>query len=111
MKEKLYTQLRRLREFERGELDGLSASDRAVLVEVGAAEEEGSPLNFKALMLLMRNELPPTSLRRQLKRLIDGSYLVARSDNRDLRITRYYVTAATTELFRKYQAGLQSICG
>lgn len=74
--------------------------DHDILVAIGAADETGTPLGFKQLVLL---ELaPPTTLQRRLNTLV-GNRTVRRSTLRgDGRRVSYSLTPKSLAAFRKY---------
>ena len=65
---KLFTGLRKIREFERLQLPFLkSVIDFDIVIEIGYAEEEGHPLTLKQLFLLKVSSR--TTVRRKLAKL------------------------------------------
>lgn len=77
-----------------------SLRDFDLLVAIGAADEKGTPLGFKQLVLL---ELaPPTTLQRRLNALV-GNRTIRRSALRgDGRRVCYSLTPKSLAAFRKY---------
>ena len=74
---KLFTGLRKIREFEKLQLPFLkSVVDFDIVIEIGYAEEEGQPLTLKQLFLL--NISSRTTVRRKLARLIEQGIVFRR---------------------------------
>lgn len=77
-----------------------SLGDHDILVAIGAADEKGTPLGFKQLVLL---ELaPPTTLQRRLNALVDNRTIRRSALNGDGRRVSYSLTPKSLAAFRKY---------
>ena len=105
---KLFTGLRKIREFERLQLPFLkSVVDFDVVIEIGYAEEQGQPLTLKQLFLL--NVSSRTTVRRKLSKLIEQGVIVRRKHASDLRATLLNISPACIKLLGKYGGTLTSI--
>src|ERR1700687_5347128 len=81
---KLFTGLKKIREFERQQLPFLkSVLDFDIVIEIGYAEEQGQPLTLKQLFLL--NMSSRTTVRRKLAMLIEQEIVVRRKHANDHR--------------------------
>src|SRR4030088_594066 len=98
---KLFAALRRIREFERGQLPFLkSIVDFDIVIEIGFAEEEMQPLTLKQLFLL--NISSRTTVRRRLAKLIDEGVVSRRKHKSDQRPTVLSISASSHKLLTKY---------
>jgi DNA-binding MarR family transcriptional regulator len=105
---KLFTGLKKIREFERLQLPFLkSVADFDVVIEIGYAEEQGQPLTLKQLFLL--NIGSRTTVRRKLARLIEQGIVVRRKHANDNRASLLTISAASVKLLGKYGGTLTSI--
>jgi DNA-binding MarR family transcriptional regulator len=105
---KLFTGLKRIREFERGQLPFLrSVVDFDIVVEIGYAEEQELPLTLKQLFLL--NITSRTTVRRKLTRLIEQGIVMRRKHANDHRASVLTVSASTVKLLGKYCGTVTSI--
>ena len=105
---KLFTGLKKIREFERQQLSFLrSVVDFDIVVEIGYAEEQGQPLTLKQLMLL--NFCSRTTVRRKLARLIEQGIVVRRKHANDHRSSLLVISPASIKLLNKYGGTLTSI--
>jgi DNA-binding MarR family transcriptional regulator len=105
---KLFTGLKRIREFEKQHLPFLkSIVDLDVVIEIGYAEEQGQPLTLKQLFLL--NIRSRTTVRRKLRRLIDQGIVTRRKHTNDQRASLLTISASSVKLLGKYCGTLTSI--
>lgn len=105
---KLFTGLRKIREFERLQLHFLKSTvDFDIVIEIGYAEEEGQPLTLKQLLLL--NLCSRTTVRRKLTRLVEQGVIVRRKHANDQRANLLVISPASIRLLGKYGATLTSI--
>ncbi len=105
---KLFTGLKKIREFERQQLPFLkSVVDFDIVIEIGYAEEQEQPLTLKQLFLL--NIRSRTTVRRKLRRLIDQGIVMRRKHANDQRASVLTISAATVKLLGKYGGTLTSI--
>ena len=107
---KLFTGLKKIREFERQHLPFLkSVIDFDIVVEIGYAEEQELPLTLKQLFLL--NISSRTTVRRRLARLIEQGIVMRRKKPKDNRSTILTVSSSSLKLLGKYGSALTSISG
>ena len=105
---KLFTGLKKIREFERQQLPFLkSIIDFDILIEIGYAEEEGQPLTLKQLFLL--NVSSRTTVRRKLARLIEQGIVIRRIHANDHRASLLIISPASVKRLSKYGGALTSI--
>ncbi len=105
---KLFTGLKKIREFERQQLPFLkSVVDFDIVIEIGYAEEQGQPLTLKQLFLL--NIRSRTTVRRKLRRLIDQVIVLRRKHAKDNRASLLTISASTVRLLSKYCGTVTSI--
>jgi DNA-binding MarR family transcriptional regulator len=105
---KLFTGLRKIREFERLQLRFLkSVVDFDIVIEIGYAEEQGQPLTLKQLLLL--NLCSRTTVRRKLVRLVEQGVIVRRKHANDQRANLLVISPASIKLLSKYGTTLTSI--
>jgi DNA-binding MarR family transcriptional regulator len=105
---KLFTGLKKIREFEKQQLPFLkSIVDFDIVIEIGYAEEQGQPLTLKQLFLL--NIRSRTTVRRKLARLIDQGIVVRRKHANDHRATLLIISPSSIKLLGKYGGTLTSI--
>jgi DNA-binding MarR family transcriptional regulator len=105
---KLFTGLKKIRDFERLQLPFLkSVCDFDIVIEIGYAEEQGQPLTLKQLFLL--NVCSRTTVRRKLAGLIGQGIVVRRKHANDHRATLLIVSRSGVKLLRKYGGLLASI--
>jgi len=105
---KLFTGLKKIREFERQHLPFLkSIVDLDIVIEIGYAEEQEQPLTLKQLFLL--NVRSRTTVRRKLRRLIDQGIVVRRKHANDQRASLLTISASSIKLLAKYGGTLTSI--
>ena len=104
---KLFTGLKRIREFERQQLPFLkSVIDFDIVIEIGYAEEQGQSLTLKQLFLL--NFGSRTTVRRKLAKLIEQGIVIRRKHADDHRASLLIVSPSGVKLLSKY-GGLLSI--
>ena len=105
---KLFTGLRKIREFERLQLPFLkSVVDFDIVIEIGYAEEQEQPLTLKQLFLL--NIRSRTTVRRKLRRLIDQGIVLRRKHAKDNRASLLTISASSVKLLGKYCGTVTSI--
>lgn len=105
---KLFTGLKKIREFERGHLPFLrSVVDFDIVIEIGYAEEQEQPLTLKHLFLL--NLSSRTTVRRKLARLIEQGIVIRRKHANDHRASLLTISASTVKLLGKYCGTVTSI--
>ena len=105
---KLFTGLKKIREFERLQLPFLkSVVDFDILIEIGYAEEQGQPLTLKQLYLL--NIRARSTVRRKLARLIEQGIVIRRKQANDHRSSLLIISHSTIKLLGKYGDTITSI--
>ena len=105
---KLFTGLKKIREFERMQLPFLkSVVDFDIVIEIGYAEEQEQPLTLKQLFLL--NITSRTTVRRKLARLIEQGIVTRRKHANDQRASLLTISAPTVRLLGRYGGTLTSI--
>jgi DNA-binding MarR family transcriptional regulator len=105
---KLFTGLKKIREFERQQLPFLkSVVDFDIIIEIGYAEEQGQPLTLKQLFLL--NVRSRTTVRRKLRRLIDQGIVTRRKHANDHRSSLLTISSSSVKLLGKYCGTVTSI--
>jgi DNA-binding MarR family transcriptional regulator len=105
---KLFTGLKKIREFERQQLPFLrTVADFDIVIEIGYAEEQGQSLTLKQLFLL--NISSRTTVRRKLARLIERGIVIRRKHADDHRASLLIISPATLKLLAKYGGTLTSI--
>src|SRR5471032_946240 len=98
---KLFTGLKKIREFERLQLPFLkSVVDFDIVIEIGYADEQGQPLTLKQLFLL--NISSRTTVRRKLTRLIEQGIVMRRKHANDQRASLLTISASSVKLMGKY---------
>ncbi len=98
---KLFGALKKMREYQRGQMPFLkSIIDYDIVVEVGYAEEEGNPLTLKQLLLLKLSSR--TTVRRKLARLIEQGVIRTRKNARDGRSSHLLISPSSLKVFGKY---------
>ena len=105
---KLFTGLKKIREFERQQLPFLkSVVDFDIVIEIGYAEEQEQPLTLKQLFLLHISSR--TTVRRKLARLIEQGIVIRRKHANDHRASLLPIPASSVKLLGKYGGTLTSI--
>ena len=105
---KLFSGLRKIREFERTQLPFLgSLIDFDIVIEIGYAEEQDQPLTLKQLFLL--NISSRTTVRRKLARLIEQGIVTRRKHAYDNRAAVLTISSSSLKLLGKYCGALTSI--
>ena len=105
---KLFTGLKKIREFERRQLPFLkSVVDFDIVIEIGYAQEQGQPLTLKPLFLL--NLSSRTTVRRKLARLIEQGIVIRRKHASDHRASLLVISPSVVKLLSKYGGTLTSI--
>ena len=106
---KLFSALRKIREFERAQLPFLgSIVDFDIIIEIGYAEEEQHPLTLKQLLLL--NLSSRTTVRRRLAELIEQGIVRRRRNANDHRSSLLTISSFNLKLLERYGGALISIC-
>jgi len=106
---KLFTGLKKIREFERLQLPFLeSLIDFDIVIEIGYAEEQDQPLTLKQLFLL--NISSRTTVRRKLAKLIEQGIVTRRKHAYDQRAAVLTISSSTQKLLGKYCDAISSIC-
>ena len=106
---KLFSGLRRIREFERAQLPFLkSLVDFDIVIEIGYAEEQHQPLTLKQLLLLGISSR--STVRRKLARLIEQGVVTRRPHSNDHRAAVLTIASSSVRLLAKYCGALNSIC-
>jgi DNA-binding MarR family transcriptional regulator len=105
---KLFTGLKKIREFERGQLPFLkSVVDFDIVIEIGYAEEEGQRLTLKQLFLL--NLSSRSTVRRKLARLIEQGIVMRRKHASDQRASLLIISPSIVKVLSKYCGTVTSI--
>ncbi len=105
---KLFTGLKKIREFERRHLPFLrSVIDFDIVIEIGYAEEQGQPLTLKHLLLL--NICSRTTVRRTLATLIEQGIIIRRKHANDHRASLLMIAPSGVKLLSKYGGTLTTI--
>ena len=105
---KLFTGLKKIREFERLQLPFLkSIADFDIVIEIGYEEEQGQPLTPKQLFLL--NMSSRTTVRRKLTRLTEQGIVIRRKHANDHRVSLLIISPSSVKLLGKYGSALTSI--
>jgi hypothetical protein len=105
---KLFTGLKKIREFERLQLPFLkSVFDFDIVIEIGYAEEQGLPLTLKQLFLL--NICSRTTVRRKLAKLIEQGMVIRRKHANDHRASVLMISPSSVKLLGKYSGTLMTI--
>ena len=106
---KLFTGLKKIREFERHQLPFLkSVVDFDIVIEIGYAEEQqGQPLTLKQLFLL--NISSRTTVRRKLATLIEQGIVIRRKQANDHRASLFTISPSIVKVLGKYGGTLTSI--
>ena len=105
---KLFTGLKKLREFETRQLPFLrSLVDYDIVIEIGYAEEQGQPLTLKQLFLL--NIRARSTVRRKLARLIEQGIVIRRKHVNDQRSSFLIISSSSIKLLSKYGGIITSI--
>jgi DNA-binding MarR family transcriptional regulator len=105
---KLFTGLKKIREFEKLQLPFLrSVFDFDIVIEIGYAEEQGQPLTLKQLFLL--SICSRTTVRRKLARLIEQEIVIRRKHANDHRASLLMISPSSLKLLSKYCGTLTSI--
>src|ERR1039457_2104275 len=105
---KLFTGLKKIREFQRLQLPFFkSIVDFDIVIEIGYAEEQEQPLTLKQLFLL--NITSRTTVRRKLARLIEQRIVIRRKHANDHRASLLTISASSVKLLGKYGATITSI--
>ncbi len=105
---KLFTGLKKIREYERQQLPFLkSVVDFDIVIEIGYAQEQGQPLTLKQLFLL--NIRSRTTVRRKLAKLIELGIIIRRKHANDHRASLLLISPASIKMLTRYGGTLTSI--
>jgi hypothetical protein len=105
---KLFTGLKKIREFEKRHLPFLrSIVDFDIVIEIGYAEEQTQPLTVKQLFLL--NIGSRTTVRRKLATLIEQGIVIRRKHADDHRSSMLVISHSATTRLSKYGGTIVSI--
>jgi len=105
---KLFTGLKKIREFERRQLPFLkTVVDFDIVIEIGYAEEEEKLLTLKQLFLL--NLSSRSTVRRKLARLIERGIVIRRKHDQDQRASRLTISPSIVRALGKYGGTLTTI--
>jgi DNA-binding MarR family transcriptional regulator len=105
---KIFTGLKKIREFERRQLPFLkTVVDFDIVIEIGYAEEQRQPLTMKLLFLL--NLSSRTTVRRKLARLIERGIVIRRKHANDHRASLLTISPSIVKVLGKYGSTLTSI--
>ena len=105
---KLFTGLKKIREFERAQLPFLnSVFDFDIVIEIGYGQEVGQPLTLKRLYLL--NICSNGTIRRKLAVLTDQGIVIRRTHPKDKRASLLVVSPATIKLLGKFGGIVNSV--
>src|SRR5471030_2175077 len=105
---KLFTGLKKIREFERLQLPFFkSGADFDFVIEIGYAEEQEQPLTLKQLFLL--NISSRTTVRRKLAKLIEQGIVMRRKHANDNRASLLTISASSVKLLGRYCGTVTSI--
>jgi hypothetical protein len=105
---KLFTGLKKIKEFERQQLPFLkSVYDFDIVIEIGYADEQGQSLTLKQLFLL--NICSRTTVRRKLAQLIEQGIVIRRKQANDHRASLLMISPASVKLLCRYSGALTSI--
>jgi DNA-binding MarR family transcriptional regulator len=105
---KLFAGLRKIREYQRGQIPFLrSLAEFDIVVEIGYAEERGEPITFKQLLLL--NICSRTTMRRKLAQLIEQQVVQRNKSSHDRRASMLVVSPGSLRLLTRYGEMLRTI--
>ena len=105
---RLFAALKKIREFEKGQMPFLKLIiDFDIVIEIGHAEEEERPLTLKQLFLL--NITSRTTVRRRLTKLIEQGIVVRRKHKSDQRSALLTISSSGLKVLGKYGGTLTAI--
>jgi hypothetical protein len=105
---RLFAGLRKIREYQRGQLPFLkSLIDYDIVIEIGYAEECGNPATFKELLLL--DICSRATLRRKLAQLDQQEIVIRSKKSGDRRASVFVVSPTTLRLLTHYSRTLKTI--
>ena len=105
---KLFTGLKKIREFERLQLPFFkSLIDFDIVIEIGYLEEQGQPPTLKQLYLL--NISSRTTVRRKLARLIERGIVIRSKHVNDHRASVLIISPSGVKLMNSYGDTLTAI--
>ena len=97
---KLFSALKKIREFQRQRLPFITCIDFDILIEIGYAEEQNQPLTLKQLFLLNLGSL--TTIRRRLTKLEEQGMVTRRANASDRRSAFLVMTSSSLKVLGKY---------
>jgi DNA-binding MarR family transcriptional regulator len=104
----LFGNLNRLLALERQHLKFLrSSEDKSIVIAIGNAAETGVPIGYKQLTLM--NIASPSTVNRNLKRLVAGKVIRRVVQRNDGRMVNYVLTKKTLECFERYYEQVLSL--
>ena len=104
----LFQNLNRLQAYERQCLRFIrSNEDRSIVVAIGFAAEQGSPIGFKQLALL--HIASASTITRKLKRLATARLIRRAVRQEDGRMVSYVLTRRTLECYKRYGELLRTL--
>jgi hypothetical protein len=107
---KLFAGLRKIREYQRGQIPFLrSVVEWDMVIEIGYAEERGDPITLKQLLLL--NICSRNTMRRKLAQLIEQQIVLRRQNSHDRRANKLVISPVTLRLLTRYGQMLNTISG
>jgi len=105
---KIFEALKKIRDFERGNLPFLKTIiDFDIVIEIGYAEEQEHPLTLKQLFLMHISSR--TTVRRRLAALVEKGIIVREKRKNDHRASILTISPAGHKLFGKYGVALMGI--
>jgi|SRR5579859_2631861 len=105
---KLFAGLRKIREYQRGEVSFLrSLVEFDIVIEIGYAEECGEPITLKQLLLL--NICSRNTLRRKLAQLIEQQVVHKHKNSHDRRATVLGISPGCLRQLTRYGQMIRTI--
>ncbi|MDQ6680943.1 MAG: hypothetical protein M3Y67_08275 [Pseudomonadota bacterium] len=105
---KLFAALKKIREFERFQLSFIkSLIDFDIIIEIGYAQEQKTPLTLKPLFLLKIGSV--TTVRRRLAKLTEQGIVMRRPNASDQRSDVLTLSSSSLKLLGKYGSVLGCI--
>ena len=105
---KLFAGLRKIREYQRGQLPFVrSLVEWDLVIEIGYAEECGDPVTLKQLLLL--NICSRNTMRRKLAHLIEQQIVLRQRNSHDRRANMLVISPGTLRQLTRYGQMLKTI--
>lgn len=102
----VFARLKKIREFTRASLPGVSSiEDFDIVLEIGASQESGQPMNPKRLALL--EIASPATVNRRLNRLVELGIIIKQVSQRDGRLIELRIAPDIVQIYRAYARLLQ----